>query len=76
MGLIFQIRLYRYQQFGQEARDVMEFLLVGATAVQVGTASFVNPTAAADVVRDLPGLLVEAGAKSVTEYVGSLRIDQ
>lgn len=58
------------------AEDVMEFLLVGATAVQVGTANFVNPTAAADVVRDLPGLLAEAGAESVMDYVGSLRIDQ
>ncbi len=58
------------------AEDVMEFLLVGATAVQVGTANFVNPTAAADAVRDLPGLLAEVGAGSVVDYVGSLRIDQ
>ncbi len=54
------------------AEDVMEFLLVGATAVQVGTANFVNPTAAADVVRDLPALLGEAGAASVAEYSGSM----
>ncbi len=54
------------------AEDVMEFLLVGATAVQVGTANFVHPTAAADVVRDLPALLEEAGSASVAEYSGSM----
>jgi dihydroorotate dehydrogenase (NAD+) catalytic subunit len=58
------------------AEDVMEFLLVGATAVQVGTASFLNPAASAEVVRDLPGLLAEVGAKSVREYIGSLRVGQ
>ena len=57
------------------AEDAMEFLLVGAAAVQVGTANFVNPTAAADVVRDLPGLLEETGARSVAEYSGSLRTE-
>ena len=56
------------------AADAMEFLLAGASAVQVGTASFVSPTAAARVVAELPGLLAEAGAKSVAEYRGSLRV--
>jgi dihydroorotate dehydrogenase (NAD+) catalytic subunit len=57
------------------AADVMEFLLVGACAVQIGTANFLNPTVAADVVRELPLLLEEAGADSVSAYSGSLRMD-
>lgn len=56
------------------AGDAMEFLCAGATAIQVGTASFARPTAAARVVEELPGLLRAAGARSVTEYVGSLTL--
>ncbi len=55
------------------AEDAMEFLLVGATAIQVGTASFRTPSAAARIVRELPALLREAGAGSVREYRGTLR---
>ncbi len=55
------------------AEDAMEFLLMGASAVQVGTANFVSPTAAARVAADLPGLLAAAGACSVDEYRGTLR---
>jgi dihydroorotate dehydrogenase (NAD+) catalytic subunit len=54
------------------AEDAMEFLLVGASAIQVGTANFITPSAAADVLSDLPRCLREAGAMSVREYVGSL----
>lgn len=56
------------------AEDAMEFLLVGATAVQVGTASFISPTAASRVVEELPRLLREVGAESVRDYVGTLEI--
>jgi dihydroorotate dehydrogenase (NAD+) catalytic subunit len=56
------------------AEDAMEFLLVGATAVQIGTANFVTPTAAARVVEELPRCLSEAGARSASEYVGSLEV--
>jgi len=55
------------------AEDAMEFLLAGATAIQVGTASFIQPSAAARVVNGLPALLAEAGASSVRDYVGSMR---
>ena len=52
--------------------DAMEFLLVGATAIQVGTANFLSPTAASRVVEELPRLLEAAGADSVTDYIGTL----
>src|SRR5438876_426509 len=44
------------------ADDAMEFLVAGASAVQVGTATFYDPTAAGRLVDDLPRLLREAGA--------------
>lgn len=56
------------------AEDVLEFLLVGAHAVQIGTATFTRP----DLVFGLPGkvaaLLSELGASSLEQWRGSLRL--
>ena len=54
------------------ATDAIEFLLVGATAVAVGTATFVNPTAVMDVVRGLEKYLEENGIAEVSELVGAV----
>jgi len=53
--------------------DVMEFLVAGATAVQLGTVNFYNPTASMSVLDALPGALAELGATSVKEIVGTLK---
>jgi len=58
------------------ARDALEFLIAGATAVQVGTASFVKPSSATDLVHELSAWLEKRGIASVREIVGSLRIDE
>ncbi len=50
------------------AEDVLEFLLLGATAVQVGTANFVDPQRVFDIVQELPILLEELGYSSVAEF--------
>ena len=42
--------------------DVMEFLVAGATAVQIGTANFYNPRASMEILDALPAALAEAGA--------------
>ncbi len=52
--------------------DVMEFLVAGATAVQLGTVNFYNPRASIEVLDALPGALAEAGVASVTGFVGTL----
>jgi dihydroorotate dehydrogenase (NAD+) catalytic subunit len=52
--------------------DVMEFLVAGASAVQLGTVNFYDPTASARIVEGLPGTLAVLGAGSVREVVGSL----
>jgi dihydroorotate dehydrogenase (NAD+) catalytic subunit len=52
--------------------DVMEFLVAGASAVQLGTANFYDPTVAERVVGQLPRALEEIGAASVQEFVGTL----
>jgi dihydroorotate dehydrogenase (NAD+) catalytic subunit len=53
--------------------DVMEFLVAGARAVQLGTVNFYDPTAAPRIVGQLPDALAVLGAASVGEVVGSLR---
>jgi dihydroorotate dehydrogenase (NAD+) catalytic subunit len=51
--------------------DVMEFLVVGATAVQIGTANFYNPTVSMQILDGLPRALAELGVSSVAEVVGT-----
>jgi len=53
--------------------DALEFLVVGCSAVQVGTASFANPSLLAELVEALPAKLAEAGVESIQELIGSLR---
>jgi dihydroorotate dehydrogenase (NAD+) catalytic subunit len=55
--------------------DVMEFLVTGATAIQIGTANFYNPTASIQILDALPAALAEAGAGSVREVVGTLLVE-
>ncbi|HYH64838.1 MAG TPA: dihydroorotate dehydrogenase [Urbifossiella sp.] len=53
--------------------DVMEFLVAGASAVQVGTANFYDPGASARLADALPAALAELGADRVADVVGTLR---
>jgi dihydroorotate dehydrogenase (NAD+) catalytic subunit len=53
-------------------RDALEFLIVGATAVQVGTANFVNPRTSMDIVDGLENWLAEKGIERVTDIIGAL----
>lgn len=50
--------------------DALEFLMAGATAVQVGAANFADPQAAWQVLRDLTGLLRRRRISSLGDYVG------
>ena len=52
--------------------DVMEFLVAGASAVQVGTATFYDPTASIKITDALPGALKQLGCGSVREAVGAM----
>jgi dihydroorotate dehydrogenase (NAD+) catalytic subunit len=52
--------------------DVMEFLIAGASAVQLGTVNFYDPTASMRVVEQLPEALGQLGASSVREIIGTL----
>ena len=52
------------------AEDVLEMMLAGATAVEVGAANLVNPFACRDIIRDLPGVMEQYGVTSLSEIIG------
>ena len=54
------------------AQDALEFLMVGATAVQVGTANFVNPRATMEIVRGIERFVEQKKLNTIMEFVGSL----
>jgi len=53
--------------------DAIEFIMAGATAVQVGTATFANPNAPLDVLDGIERFMVDAGVSDVRELVGAAR---
>jgi dihydroorotate dehydrogenase (NAD+) catalytic subunit len=54
------------------AVDALEFILAGATAVQVGTASFINPGAAQAIAEGMESWLVENNLADVKSLIGAL----
>ena len=55
------------------AEDVLEFILVGAHAVQIGTANFISPDRAFEIVKELPAVCRQLGVTSLDELRGSLK---
>lgn len=55
------------------AADAIEFMLAGATAVQIGTANFIDPTIAIKIIAGIEDYLQRHGCKSVQEIIGGLR---
>ena len=56
------------------AEDVLEFILVGASAVQVGTANFMRPDKIFQIIKDLPQKLSQLNITSWSRWRGKLKI--
>ncbi|HYL79910.1 MAG TPA: nitronate monooxygenase, partial [Candidatus Acidoferrum sp.] len=56
------------------AEDAVEFLLAGATAVAIGTASFVDPASAVKVIEGLETYCAASGVRDVRQLIGGVRI--
>ena len=54
----------------EKAEDVIEMMMAGATAVEVGAANLVNPMACKEIVERLPRLMEELGIENLTEIIG------
>jgi dihydroorotate dehydrogenase (NAD+) catalytic subunit len=55
-------------------RDAVEFLLAGATAIEIGTANFIDPTVTVKVAEGINAYLDRHGFKSVREIIGALEV--
>ncbi|THD76284.1 dihydroorotate dehydrogenase [Thalassobius vesicularis] len=53
--------------------DVIEYLIAGATAVQVGTATFINPTTMVRLIDDLRHFLSDQNIANVSDLIGTVR---
>jgi dihydroorotate dehydrogenase (NAD+) catalytic subunit len=54
--------------------DALEFLIVGATAVQVGTANFIDPTAMLTIIEGIEAFCIAEGLDDIHQVIGSLRL--
>src|SRR5674476_69841 len=52
------------------AADALEFILAGASAIQVGTASFIDPRSSINILKGIENYLVEKGYSDIREIVG------
>jgi dihydroorotate dehydrogenase (NAD+) catalytic subunit len=53
--------------------DAIEFIMAGASAVQVGTASFANPRAPLDVLEGIEHFMEKEGINNLTDLIGAAR---
>jgi dihydroorotate dehydrogenase (NAD+) catalytic subunit len=56
------------------ATDALEFILAGATAVQIGTANFLDPSAAQTIARDMERYLSDNGISDIRQLIGALEV--
>lgn len=54
--------------------DALEFLIVGASAVQVGTANFFNPRVTMEIIDGLEQYMLENGIEKISDIVGTLKL--
>ena len=56
------------------AEDVIEMMLAGATAVEVGAANLINPYACRDIIRDLPAAMAKYKIDNLSGIIGDVRL--
>ena len=53
------------------ARDVVEMMMAGASAVEVGTANLINPYACRDIIEELPDVMQRLKIDNLTDIIGA-----
>jgi dihydroorotate dehydrogenase (NAD+) catalytic subunit len=57
------------------ATDAIEFMLAGSTAIQVGTANFIDPQVSVRIIHGIEDYLIRHQIKSARELIGALHVD-
>lgn len=52
--------------------DAIEFMMAGATAVQIGTVNFINPRAGKDIINEMEAFCIKEGIKDIKEIIGCI----
>lgn len=55
------------------AEDALQFFIVGAKAIQVGTANFINPTATVEIIEGIRQFLIDEKIEDINEIIGSFK---
>ncbi len=55
-------------------QDVIEFMIAGSSAIQIGTVNFIDPTAAIAIVKGLEDFCLKQGIEKISELTGSIVI--
>ena len=56
------------------AEDALEFMIAGATAIQVGTANFVNPQAPLEIITGIEAFMQKHRIRKITDLVNTLQL--
>lgn len=59
----------------ETAQDALEFIIAGATAIEVGTANFINPTASVEIVEGISAYLASHRIKTIADLIGTLETE-
>ena len=54
------------------AEDAIEFIIAGASAVQVGTANFINPSIALEIIKGIETFMIEEKIEKISHIIGSI----
>ena len=57
-----------------KAEDALEFLIAGASAVQIGTANFINPNATTDIIEGIENFMVKNRIAGLADIIGTFKI--
>ena len=52
-------------------KDVIEFMIAGASAIQIGTLNFIDPSAPMKIIKELEEYCLDAGISKLSELTGS-----
>ena len=55
-------------------KDALEYLLIGAKAVQIGTANFINPRATIEIINGIRKFLEEKNISDINDFIGTLKL--
>ena len=55
------------------AKDVVEMMLAGATAVEIGAANLIDPYACCDIINDLPRVMEKYGIDRLDQIIGGVK---